>query len=212
MSAHAYQELEYEATIAPWLKPVEVLDANVGRVTELFGLSAFHNAERDPTTVPIVYRHGDEPVEVGHLVALEHGTSWIKGRFQLFDNLVGLHAAEQLERGSPVSIEYTPRRTLNRVGLLDCDWHIEANLDAIAIGIGRSAYDTVDGGARIIGIRERPRPPRAAPSPTSPGRPSSTSASAPREHLDEHDRAQRQELAARGILVRRNVGTVLEIR
>jgi hypothetical protein len=209
VSGRVYQPVEYEATLAPWLKPVEVLDAKHGRITELFGLSAFSHAEQDPKSVPIVHRHHDEPVEVGHLVALVHGARWLHGRFWLFDNLVGLHAAEQLERGSPVSIEYTPVRTLNRVGLLDCDWHIEANLDAIAVDIERSAYDAVDGGAKIIGIRDRPRPPRAAPS--NPGHRTSSSAAMPREPLDELERIRRAKLAERGVLVR-DFGTVLEIR
>ncbi len=73
MSARAYQPREYTATLAPWLKPVEVLDAKLGRINELFGLAAFPNAEQDPTSVPIVHRHHDEPIEVGHLVALERG-------------------------------------------------------------------------------------------------------------------------------------------
>jgi hypothetical protein len=170
VSGRAYQPSEYQATLVPWLKPVEMLDAKLGRITELFAPAAFHHAEQDPTTVPVVYRHHEEPVEVGHLVALERGTSWIKGRFQLqlYDNLVALYAAEQLEHGSPVSIEYTPVSTLNRIGLLDdVHWHIEANLNAIAVGIDRSADDSVDGGAKIVAIRDRPRPRRAAPSTTA---------------------------------------------
>ena len=58
MSPRAYQPREFTATLCPWLKPVEVLDAKLGRINELFGLHAFPNAERDPTTVPIVHRHG----------------------------------------------------------------------------------------------------------------------------------------------------------
>ncbi len=56
-------------------------------------------------------------------------------------------------------------RTLNRVGLLDVRWHIEARLDAVAIGIGRSAYDTLDGGARIVAVHRTPSPGRTAPVP-----------------------------------------------
>ena len=180
MSSRAYQPREYTATLAPWLKPVEVLDAKLGRICELFGPAAFTGAERDPESVPVVHRHNDKPVEVGHLVALERGARWIRGRFRLYDSLVGLYAAERLEHGSPVSIEFTPMpgRTLDRVGQLDVRWHIEARLDALAVGVDRSAYDALDGGARMSRSTGRIRgvTPRRPPRRRRPGHSSATSA------------------------------------
>lgn len=167
----ALQTLEYEALLAP-CRPRDVIDRQHGATLELFASGAFAAAQLRPERVTVVYQHRGKPIDVGHLTRVWAGTEWIKASFVLRDTAAGLLARETLHHGSPVSIEYEPRRTLNRIGLLDVEWHTEAELQAVAIGIPRSAYDqNGDGGARIVAIRSRqPTQPRT-PSSTRPAQP-----------------------------------------
>ena len=138
-----------------------MLDRKLGAVDEVFSPFAFMEAALDPQAVPVLWspRH-DKPVQVGHLTAVEGGSDWIRARFVLFDRAVAIYADEHLEHGSPVSIEFRPVHSLPYVGLLPVQWHTQARPDALCIGVARSAYDARgDGkGARIVSIRNRPKP------------------------------------------------------
>jgi hypothetical protein len=190
-----YQTIEYEARLCPIRRPLEVLDRQHGRINELFAPFAFGNALLDPESIPVVINHHDKPIEAGHLARVTPGTDWLSGRFWLYDTLAGLYAAEKIDADGAVSVEFTPGRTLDRIGELEAAWHVDARLDAVAIITPpwRPAYP----GAKVIALHDRAHELRKLSGARGP-----TSAAAPRTYVPDDT----------GKTLIRNFGKIIAIR